>query len=102
MHVPISARTRQHFVDAKNVEGVHTDSQVERVLASSLCHILISADTGSLECFTRELLIFIRDKVTTEGEFIDRSTLPAEVKNTNLRRDCVSDSVATVLTTSAP
>jgi hypothetical protein len=57
---------------------------VERVFAGSLRHILVGADTGSLQSFARKLLILVRDKVTTEGELIDRSTLPAEVKDTDL------------------
>jgi hypothetical protein len=90
LNVPIRASTRQHFVDTKDVERVHTNPQVERVFASSLCYILVGADTGSLERFARELLILVGDKVTAEGELIDRSTLPAEVKDTDLRKDCVS------------
>ena len=104
--VPIRASTRQHLVDAKDVERVHTNPQVERVFAGSLCYILVSANTGSLERFTRELLILVGDKVTAEGELIDRSTLPAEVKDTDLRKDCVSTSVVkpntTLRTTGAP
>jgi hypothetical protein len=46
-NVPIGASTRQHLVDAEDVEGVYTDSQVERVFPSMLCHILIGTDTGS-------------------------------------------------------
>jgi hypothetical protein len=94
LNVPIRTSTRQHFVDTKDVERVHTNPQVERVFASGLCYILVGADTGSLERFARELLILIGDKVTTEGELIDRSTLPAEVKDTDLRKDCVSTTVA--------
>jgi len=40
--------------------------------------------------------------VTTEGELIDRSTLPAEVKDTDLGRSCVSGSVASATLTSVP
>jgi hypothetical protein len=102
MNVPIRASTRQHLVDTKDVERVHTNPQVERVFASGLCYILVGANTCSLERFARELLILVGDKVTAEGEVIDRSTLSAEVKDTDLRKDCVSTSVVrTTLTTGA-
>jgi hypothetical protein len=68
MNVPIRASTRQHLVDTKDVERVHTNPQVERVFASGLCYILVGADTRSLERFARELLILVGDKVTAEGE----------------------------------
>jgi hypothetical protein len=93
LNLPICASTRQHLVDAKDVERVHTNPQVERVFARGLCYILVRADTRSLECFAGELLILVGDKVTAEWELIDRSTLPAEVKDTDLRKDCVSTSV---------
>ena len=93
LNVPIRASTRQHLVDAKDVERVHTNPQVERVFAGGLCYILVGANARSLERFARELLILVGHKVTAEGELIDRSTLPAEVKDTNLRKDCVSKSV---------
>jgi hypothetical protein len=93
LNVPIRASTRQHLVDAKDVERVHTNPQMERVFASGLCYILVGANTRSLERFARELLILVGDKVTAERELIDRSTLPAEVKDTNLRKDWVSTSV---------
>ena len=95
LDLPIRASTRQHFVDTKDVEWVHTNPQVERVFASGLCHILVGTNTRSLERFARELLILVGNKVTAEGELIDRSTFPAEVKDTDLGKgnDCVSASV---------
>jgi hypothetical protein len=102
LNVPIRASTRQHLVDAKDVERVHTNPQVERVFASGLCHILVGANTRSLERFARELLILVGDQVTAERELIDRSTFPAEVKDTDLRKDCVSTSaVSATLRTGA-
>lgn len=92
MNVPIGASTRQHLVDTKDVERVHANPQVERVFASSLCYIFVGTDTRSLERFTGELLILVGDKMTAEGELIDGSTLPAEVKDTDLGRSCVSSS----------
>lgn len=103
MNVPICPGTRQHLVDAKDVEGVYTNPQVERVFASGLCYIFVGTNTRSLKRFTGELLILVGNQVTAEGELIDRSTLPAEVKDADLARNCVSSSVVSVtLTTSAP
>jgi hypothetical protein len=87
MNVPIRASTRQHLVDPKDVEGVHTNPQVERVFAGGLRYIFVGTDTRSLERFTRELLVLVGDKVTAEGELIDRSTLAAEIKDADLRRN---------------
>jgi hypothetical protein len=75
------------------VEGVHTNSQVERVFSRSLCYIFVGTDTRSLERFTRELLVLVGYKVTAEGELIDRGTLAAEVKDADLWRNCVGTSV---------
>ncbi len=86
-NVPICASTRQHLVDSKDVERVHTNPQVERVFASGLCYIFVGTDTRSLKRFAGELLILVGDKVAAERELIDRSTLPAEVKDTDLRRN---------------
>jgi hypothetical protein len=103
MNVPIRASTRQHLVDAKDVEGVHTNPQMERVFAGGLCYIFVGTDTRSLERFTRKLLVLIGDKVTAEGELIDRSALTAEVKDADLESDCVSSPLARAsLTTNAP
>jgi hypothetical protein len=103
MNVPIRSSTRQHLVDTKDVEGVHTNPQVERVFASGLCYVFVGTNTRSLKRFTGELLILVGNQVTAEGELIDRSTLPAEVKDADLARNCVSGSVVSVtLTTGAP
>jgi len=103
INMPISASARQHLVDAKHAEGVHTDSEMERVFASRFCYIFVGTDTRCFKRFAGELLIFIRDKVATEWELIDRSTLPAEIKDTNLVSNGVRNPVAsTILTTSAP
>lgn len=58
---------------------------MERVLARSLCHVFVGANTGSLEGFGRQLLILIRDEMGTEGEVIDASTLSAKVEDSDLR-----------------
>lgn len=51
--IPISTGTGQHLVDAKDVERVHANSQVERIFAGSLCDILVGADTGRLKRLAR-------------------------------------------------
>ena len=47
MCLPISSSTRQHFVDADNVERVDPYAQVERIFATVFHHVLVAADTGS-------------------------------------------------------
>jgi len=76
--------TGQHLVNANNVEGMHTDTQVERILPGSLRHVLVGANTGGFQSLRRQLLILIRDQVGTEGEIIDRGTLTAKIENSDL------------------
>jgi hypothetical protein len=103
-NVPIGASTGQHLVDAKDVERVHTNPQVEGVFASGLCHILVGTNTGSLQCLAGKLLILVRHKVTAERELVDRSTLPAEIKDTNLegKKRVSSPAAGAKLTMNAP
>lgn len=68
------------------MEGVNTDSQVEGILAGSLCNILVGADTGSFECFGRQLLVLVGNKMAAEWEFVYRGTFTTQVENTNLQR----------------
>jgi len=49
---PIGSSTGQHLVDPYDMEGVHTDPQMERILARSLGDVLVCTDTGSLESLT--------------------------------------------------
>lgn len=87
-HLPISSSARQHLVDTQNVVRMHSDPEMERVLARRLGHILVGADTSRFESFTRELLILVRHQVTTKREFIHRRTFPAQVKNADLVARC--------------
>merc|ERR1712099_61232 len=82
---PISSGTRQHFVDADNVEGMDTHTNVEGILASNLGHVLVGTNTSSLQSFSRQLLIFIRHKIHTLGEFIHTSLLFTKIKDPDLR-----------------
>jgi len=45
---PISSSTRQHFVDADDMEWVEPYSHVERVLAAVLHHVFVGTDTSGL------------------------------------------------------
>lgn len=65
---PCSSHTRlqsigtgagQHLVDADNVEGVDSDTEMERVLAGGLDDVLVGANTGGLEGLGRELLVLV-------------------------------------------
>merc|ERR1712183_67178 len=56
---PISSGTRQHFVDADNVEGMDTHPDVEGIFTSNLGHVLVGTNTSSLQSFSGQLLILI-------------------------------------------
>jgi len=49
---PISSGTGQHLVDTNNVERMNADSQMERILASSLGDVFVGTDTSSFESLT--------------------------------------------------
>mmetsp|Transcript_12899 Transcript_12899/g.12992 ORF Transcript_12899/g.12992 Transcript_12899/m.12992 type:complete len:206 (-) Transcript_12899:195-812(-) len=53
----ISACAGKHLVDAQHVEGVHAHTQVERLLAGILHHVLVGSHTGSLKCLTAHVLL---------------------------------------------
>lgn len=54
---PISAGARKHLVDAEDVEGVHAHTQVERVLASVLHHVLVGCNACCLQRLTGNVLL---------------------------------------------
>ena len=39
-NLPISSSTGQHFVDSQNVEGMHTDTNMELILGGMFYHVL--------------------------------------------------------------
>jgi len=45
----IRAGTGQHLVDANNMEGMHADTQVERILSRRLRYVLVGANTGGFQ-----------------------------------------------------
>merc|ERR1712099_63343 len=81
---PISSGTRQHFVDADNVEGMDTHTNVEGILASNLGHVLVGTNTSSLQSFSGQLLVFIGHKIHTLGKFINSGLLLSKIKDSNL------------------
>merc|ERR1719447_1181778 len=81
---PISSSTRQHFVDAYDVEGMDSHADVEGVFTSDLGHVFVGADTGCFQGFCRQLLIFIRHQVDTLWKLIDTCLLLAKIEDSNL------------------
>ena len=45
-HSPIGSGAAQHLVDTEDVEGVDTDTKMERILAGNLRDILVGANAG--------------------------------------------------------
>ena len=81
---PISSGTGQHFVDPQHVEGVNPDPDVESILAAVLDKVLVAADPRRLESLRGELLQLVRHKMDREGELINTSPLPSQVKDPDL------------------
>ena len=46
---PVSTGTREHFVDADDMERVQPDTDVETVLPTHLHHVLVGTDASGLE-----------------------------------------------------
>jgi len=80
----ISSSTRQHFVDADDVERVGSDTHVERVLSARLDEVFVAANTSSLEGLGTQLFILVGDQVDTERELVDTRTLAAEIEDSDL------------------
>lgn len=59
-------------------------SDVIAIFATTFHHILVGTNSGGLQGFRRELLIFIRHHVATEREFIHFCLLPTQVKDADL------------------
>lgn len=80
----IGTGTRQHLVDSQHVEGVDSDSQVERVTTRHLGDVLVGANTGGFKSFRRQLFEFVRHQVDAQGEVVDRSLLTTQVVDSDL------------------
>jgi len=63
----IGAGAGQHFVDADDVVGVGSNSQVETFFAGYLDEVLVGADAGCFEGFGGELFVFICRFVLASG-----------------------------------
>ena len=83
-YLPIGTCAGQHLIDPKDMERVYPDPQVERVLAGGLGDVLVGTDAGGFEGFTRKLLVLVGNEMAAEGELVDRGTLAAKIKDTNL------------------
>lgn len=53
----VSAGTGEHFVNAKDVERVDANPQVEGLLPRAPSHVLVASDSRSFERFGRDLLL---------------------------------------------
>ena len=49
---PISSRTRKHLIDPKNMEWMHSNSQVESILPSKLGHIFVASNPSCFQSLT--------------------------------------------------
>lgn len=57
--LPVSPSTGQHLVDTDDMERVEPHPDMKAILATTLYHVFVGTNTGSLQCFRRELFIFI-------------------------------------------
>ena len=102
----IGTSARQHLVDTDDVEGVHTDAQVETFLTGDLDkvpiesymrlgswmsgerrgsgsdNVLVGANTGGLG---GQLLVLVGNQVDAHGEVIHVGLLTTKIEDTNLR-----------------
>ena len=62
---PISSSTGQHLIDAKNVEGMQSHTNVELILTTVFHQVFVAANTTCLQRFRAELFILIRHQVHT-------------------------------------
>lgn len=81
---PIGTSAGQHLVDSDNVEGVNSDTHVERLLAGRLHNVLVGANSGRLESLRRQLLVLVRHQVAAEGEVVNGRLLSAKVIDSDL------------------
>ena len=66
------------------MEGVSSDTEMERVLSGGLGNVFVASDPGSLQSFGRQLLLLVRDQVGHKGEEVDRRLLVADVVDADL------------------
>ena len=66
------------------MEWVGADTEMERLLSGGLHHVLVGANTGSLEGLGGKLLILVGDQVDAEWELVDVGLLATEIEDANL------------------
>jgi hypothetical protein len=79
----ISTGARKHLVDAENVEGVNTNTAVERILLANLGHVLVDANTSGFKSFRGELFALQGDHMNTLRELINGGLLLAQIEDSN-------------------
>ena len=80
----ISTGAREHLVDADDVPGVNSDSDMEVILTAVDLHVLVGGDTGSLESLRGDLLLLVGDHMDAGGELIPCALLLSSVIHTDL------------------
>ena len=68
---PIGSGTRKHLVGTNDMEGMDPHTDVVGILTDGGGQMLVDGNTGCLKRFTRNLLFFVTDQMSDEGEEID-------------------------------
>lgn len=82
---PIGSSAGKHLVGTNDVEGVHANTDVVTILTDGVGQVLVDGDTAGLECLRGDLLLFVADQVSHEGEEIDGGFLGTDVVNLDFR-----------------
>ena len=80
----ISTGAGEHLVDADDVPGVDSDSDMETFLTRVVLHVLVSSDTGGLESFRGDLFLLVGDHMDASGEEVPVGLLLSTVVHTDL------------------
>jgi len=80
----ISTGAGEHLVDADNVPGVDSDSDMETILTGVVLHVLVSSNTGSFEGLGGDLFLLVRDHMDASGETGPVSLLHATIVHSDL------------------
>lgn len=82
--LPISSGAWKHLVDTKNVERMYTNTQVESILSSVLCHVLVARNTRRLQSLGRYILLLPTNEMYTERKFLNSLSLHTHIVDTDL------------------
>jgi hypothetical protein len=66
------------------MEGMGSATDVEGFLTTSLDHVFIAGNAGSLESRGSKLLLLVRHQVSNEGEVIHIGSLRSTIKDSDL------------------